>query len=204
MTSSFVFSIVAVVIGILCAIFTEFSIKIIVIALGGAAVIKGLFDLFKLNRLVKNDSIFHRTVVIRGLISIVVGLAAVAFPIAFFDKAENIIKLFLYILGIYFIVNALSGFLVVRKLSDANLSTKSNKSESVICLLIAVLLFFIAAIGARNILRIAGIVVAVFGALGALYSWRNKSDVIVPDSVEDVKEEKSSPETFDGDDGLSD
>lgn len=194
MTSGLFFSIIAVVLGVLCAVFTDFSIKIVVIALGATAVVKGIYDLVKVRKLLNDDAVFRKTVLIRSLISIVVGLLAVGLPMAFFKTAQTIVHILLYILGIYFIFCALGGFLMVRRLNNAEIGSKVYKFETVIYLLIAVLLFMLAAIGIQSILRIAGIVLAVCGVIGGIYSWHSQSQVLKPDAVVDVSEEKDVTE----------
>ena len=52
MTSGLIFSVLSIVLGVLVAVFTDISIKIIVILLGAASVIKGVADFFTVRRLV--------------------------------------------------------------------------------------------------------------------------------------------------------
>lgn len=200
MTTGLFFSGLAVVLGILCAIFTDFSIKIIVILLGAAAFVKGIFDLIKFRSVIKDDIVFHRTVLIRSLVSIVVGIVAVALPMAFFKTAETIVHVLLFVLGIYFLFCAVGGLLIVRRMKNAELPTKVYSSSIIIYLLIAILLFLLATIGMKNILRIVGIGLAVCGAVGCVYSWHNRSQErpqeLKPDAVVDVTEKppvESSP-----------
>ena len=190
MTSGLFFSGIAVVIGVLCAVFTDFSIKIVVIALGAMAVVKGIYDFVKFRSVIKDDSVFQKTLLIRSLISIVIGLLAVALPMAFFKTAENIVHILLFVLGAYFVFCAVAGVLMMRRLNNASITSKPYRSSVLVYVLIAVLLFLLASIGVKNILRIAGIVTAVCGVIGCIYSWRNRSENLVPDSVTDVQPEE--------------
>lgn len=55
--------------------------KIVVILLGLAAIVNGFFNLFYVRRIF-DDTYFRRSVIIRGLLSLVVGLVAVILPLA--------------------------------------------------------------------------------------------------------------------------
>lgn len=192
MVSTLFFSVIALALGILCAIFTDFSIKIVVIALGAAAVVKGIYDLLKFRKLISDDNVFHRTILVRSLVSLFFGIAAVALPMTFFKTAENIVHVMLFLLGAYFVFCAVSGLIVIRRLKNAELSTKPYSSEIIIYILIAVLLFLLAIVGVKNILRILGIIVAVCGAIGIFYGLKNRPEELTPDAVEDVTDEPSS------------
>ncbi len=188
MTTGLFFSALAVVLGILCIIFTDFSIKIIVILLGATAFVKGVFDFIKFRSFIKEDSTFHRAVLIRCLVSIVVGVIAVSLPMAFFKTAETVIHVMLYILGVYFLFCTISGLFIISRMKRAELPTKVYNSSTIIYLLIAILLFLLATIGMKNILRGVGVGLAVCGAVGCVYSWRNRPQELKPDAVVDVTE----------------
>ena len=82
MTVDFLISGLFIFLGLMLSIFTQFSIKIIVIALGAAAIVKGFYDLAKVKKL-SQDVGFNRMVLIRSLVAIVVGLLAFFLPLAF-------------------------------------------------------------------------------------------------------------------------
>ncbi|MBQ2530578.1 MAG: DUF308 domain-containing protein [Treponema sp.] len=185
MSSGLFFSALAVVLGIFCAVLTDFSIKIVVIGLGAIAIVKGVFDFIRLRPMVsKEDTVFHRTVLIRSLVSIVIGLVAVALPMVFFKTAETVVHVMLYVLGIYFLFCAIGGMVIVRRMKNAELQTKPYSSSIAVYLLISILLFLLATIGVKNILRGAGIIVAICGVFGCIYSWRNRPQSLTPDSIE--------------------
>ena len=199
--SSFIFCVLAASFGAFCAIFTNFSIKIVVIALGAVSIVKGVFDLIRFRKVIADDKVFHRTLLIRSLVSILVGLLAVALPMAFFKTAETVVHILLYVLGVYFLFSAIVGVIMIRRLRDAEQPTKTLSSAIVVYLLIAILLFLLAAIGVKTILRVAGIVVAVGGVFGCIYTWRNRTQELKPDAISDASDEKIEVEIKEDSDG---
>ena len=186
MTSGLIFSVLSIVLGVLVAVFTDISIKIIVILLGATSVIKGVADFFTVRRLV-DDSFFRRSVSVKCLLSIILGAVAVILPMNFWHAAESIIHVLLIVIGIYLVASALFELIViVSKLDMAELPTRPYRIEAVVSLLIAILLFVIAFIGMTNIVRIMGIVLALCGLIYGLYAWRKRPIVIEPDSVKDA------------------
>ena len=175
MTSGLIFSVLSIVLGVLVAVFTDISIKIIVILLGAASVIKGVADFFTVRRLV-DDSFFRRSVSVKCLLSIILGAVAVILPMNFWHAAESIIHVLLIVIGIYLVASALFELIVIV----------SKLDMAVVSLLIAILLFVIAFIGMTNIVRIMGIVLALCGLIYGLYAWRKRPIVIEPDSVKDA------------------
>ena len=79
---------------------------------------------------------------------------------------------------------------MIRRLRDAEQPTKTLSTSIVVYLLIAILLFLLAAIGVTTILRVAGIVVAVGAVFGCIYTWRNRVQELKPDAITDVPDEK--------------
>ncbi|MBO5606862.1 MAG: hypothetical protein J5930_03120 [Treponema sp.] len=199
MTSGLFVSLLSMVVGIIVAVFTDFSVKVIVVLLGFAGLVKGFSDLVKV-RVLLEDSTFRRMVIARSLVSIAVGVLAVCLPVAFFNTAEKVVHILLFVLAVCLVISSAVGFFLVTKLDEGGVPSKSYRLESVAMLLIAMLLLVIAIVGVKGIVRIMGIVLAVCSAIVAVYEWRNKPIVVEPESVSDVSseaqahEEKNPPE----------
>ena len=103
--------------GIVLVAAPQTSIKIVIILLGMGAVINGIFNLVRVRSL-SDDSQFKMTAVIRGAVSIVVGLLACIIPMVFFSAAETVIRVMLYIFGVYLVLSAFAEFFLVSDLSD--------------------------------------------------------------------------------------
>ncbi len=181
---NFVSGIIAFVAGLIVAIFPAESIKVVVILLGIAATIKGLYDLIKV-RVLTEDSFFRRTVIIRSLGSIIIGLLAVFLPIAMFNTVQAIFRIMLYILAIYLILAAGAEIYMIMKLDEAEIPSAPFRAEAIGSILIAIFLFILPANVGVIIVRVMGIAVAVCSALYSLYAWRHRITVIEPDSVRD-------------------
>ncbi|MBP5359123.1 MAG: DUF308 domain-containing protein [Treponema sp.] len=190
MTVDFLISGLFIVLGLMLSIFTQFSIKIIVIALGAAAVVKGLYDLAKVKKLSK-DAGFNRMVLIRSLAGILVGLLAFFLPLAFFRTAETVVKVMLYLLAIFLMISGVLQLFLVAKLNQEEVPapTKPMKIEAVSYFLVAIFLFLVASINITGIIRIVGILLVIVGVIYCIYLWHNRTLVINPDSVEDEPED---------------
>ena len=190
MTVDFLISGLFIVLGLMLSIFTQFSIKLIVIALGAAAIVKGLYDLAKVKKLSK-DVGFNRMVLIRSLAGILVGLLAFFLPLAFFKTAETVVKVMLYLLALFLIISGVLQLFMVAKLNQEEVSapTKAMKIEAVSYFLVAIFLFLVASINITGIIRIVGILFVVMGVIYFIYLWHNRTLVINPDSVEDEPED---------------
>ena len=186
MTGDFLISGLFIVLGLMLSIFTQFSIKIIVIALGAAAVVKGLYDLAKVKKLSK-DAGFNRMVLIRSLAGILVGILAVFLPLAFFKTAETVVKVMLYLLAIFLMISGVLQLFLVAKLNQEEVPapTKPMKIEAVSYFLVAIFLFLVASINITGIIRLVGIILVILGVIYTVYLWHNRTLVINPDSVED-------------------
>ena len=196
MTVDFLISGLFIFLGLMLSIFTQFSIKIIVIALGAAAIVKGFYDLAKVKKL-SQDVGFNRMVLIRSLLAIVVGLLAFFLPLAFFKTAETVVKAMLYLLAIFLLISGVLQLFLVAKLNQEEVPapTKPMKIEAVSYFLVAVFLFLVASINITGIIRIVGIVLVVVGVIYFIYLWHNRTLVINPDSVEDAPEDDAEPES---------
>ena len=198
MTIEFLWSGLCIFLGFMLSIFTKFSIKIIVIALGAGAIVKGLYDFFKLRKL-SSDPIFNRLILIRSLASLLVGLLAVFLPLAFFTTAETIIRVLLYLLAVFILASGFMQFFFAAKLEPEDIHIKPMRIEAVSSVFVAIFLFVIATINITGIIRIVGILLVVFGVLYVIYLWRHRALVINPDSVQDAAEddvEEESPLQF--------
>ncbi len=183
--SNFLLGIFAAVIGLLVLVQPDTSIKVVTIILGMTAVIRGINDFVRI-RTLSDDSVFKTTVFVRGAVSLVIGVFAICLPLAFFNTAQTMIRVLLYIQAVYLILSAIAGFFLVAKLGNTQ-STKNFKTDAAFSVVIAIFLFLLPANFGVILVRIIGLVLLVSGACYALYSWRNQELVVTPDSVQDAE-----------------
>lgn len=72
--------ILSVAIGLLMLFAPEASVSVVVILLGVAAIVNGLYNIVSM-RLMLSDPGFRRVVLIRGIVSVIVGLIAISLPL---------------------------------------------------------------------------------------------------------------------------
>lgn len=180
-------SFLAALVGILIVIFPQNSIQFVVIILGIAALVKGLLDILKV-RTVSEDSVFKRTVVLRGILSIVMGLVAITLPIALFNTAQAVVRILLHILALYMLICALGSFVLTVRLNAEGVPSHFYMMECIWSLLIAVILFVLARINLASLIRGAGVIIVIAALVFGVYSFKNPAVIIEPDSVEDDTE----------------
>ena len=177
-------SFLAALVGILIAIFPQGSIQFTVILLGIAALVKGLIDLVKVQSL-SEDSVFRKTVIARGIFSIVMGLVAVILPLALFNTAQAVVCVLLHILALYMLICALGSFILAARLNAEAEFSQPYMMECIYSVIIAIVLFILARINLSSIVRVVGIVIFIAAVAFGIYTFKNPVVVIQPDSVED-------------------
>ena len=185
--TSFGFGALVAVIGLIMLIAPEATIRVVVVLLGATAVINGIYDIMKVRSL-SRDSSYRVTVMVHSLLSIAVGLLAVFLPFSFFEMANAIFHVMLYVLAIYLLVAAVLEFFIAIKLRSAGLPSNAFLWEAVACVIIAVFLFILPHNFAVWIVRILGLLMMLAGSCYAVYAARNRSVVLEPEVIRDATE----------------
>src|SRR5574344_1956175 len=155
--TNFALGILLAVVGLMILVAPTDSIKIVVILLGAGAFCNGLYNLLKV-RLLSEDSDYRRTVLIRGWVSIVVGLLAICLPLV---MAKTVVTVMVYVLAIYLILSAAAELYLVYKLHQIRVPSKSFAGEAVGSIIVAVILFLLPANFGIVIVRILGALLIV-------------------------------------------
>ena len=164
-----------VCIGLLIIIFPAFWVKLVVTMLGLGAVAYGVYSL-RFTKIIYEDAVYERSILIKSILSIVIGVIAVIFPLAFGNTAWTVIT---WILIIYLIVSAVIGFYAASLLKNTEVNRKRYFLENLGLIAIAVILILISpkALGAA-IVRIAGTIVLIAGAGFIILGFaKNKNSV---------------------------
>ncbi len=173
------------IIGLLMIVKPSGCIKAVVIILGIEAVANGVYQLIYERKLFP-DTTFQYSIVIRSMLSIVVGLLAVSLPLAF---AEGILKLITYLLAVYLLIVSILLFYSIGKLRSSNVERKPFVVEALISMAGAVLLFFIHSFisieSGRRIVRGGGIIMVLVGLLFIYLFIKNRPLVQEPVEVVD-------------------
>ncbi|MCH5293028.1 MAG: hypothetical protein J1E07_04785 [Treponema sp.] len=159
--------------GLLIIIFPAFWVKVVVILLGLGMIAYGIYGL-RVTKAVFDDTIFERTILIKSVAGIVVGLLSVIFPLAFSGTVWTII---IWILIISLILSAVLGFYAASLLKDTGIDRKDYFLENLFLLVAAVVLILISPkqLGIA-IVRIIGIAVMVIGGALILVDVTSKKE----------------------------
>lgn len=181
-----------VAVGLLVLLNPETCIKVLIILLGAFSVVKGIYDLAKM-RSVSDDDVYKRVLVVESLVSILIGIAALVAPFALFNTVQEIVRIMLYVLAAYLILEAFACFFLAIKLRGLDVEkgvAKSFVHQGLCSLLIAVILFLLPQNFGIIIVRAMGCIFIIAAVITLLYTWHNRPLVIEADAVEDVKPEE--------------
>ncbi len=182
MNPNIILGILSVVFGLLIIRFPTDAISAIVIFIGICAVINGILTIIRAKKLYVNP-LFVRTVTIRSCFGILIGLFAVILPFAFFTAITTIVRVLLYIQGVFLLVSSISEAILFFKMKPESkwLLVKAGGP-----FLVAIFLFLLPANFGVIIVRIIGALLLAFGVVYIIREWQTS-----PVEVEaEIKEEE--------------
>ncbi len=189
--NKFGLSLLVSVTGLLMLVSPETFIAMVVIILGVAAVVNGVFIMVTTRNLIY-DPEYRLMMTVRGIMSIVVGAAAVLIPLVIAAIAWKVMA---YVIAFYLLVSSVLEIYGITKLHRNGIMIKQSVVETVVSLILAVVLFIIPAKTAGNVIvGICGAILLVAGIISAFMQWRNRPVTVIPDSVEDDKGENAPDE----------
>ena len=192
--NNIILSFFVAIVGLLMMISPETFISMVVIILGVAVIIDGLFIMITTRNLIL-DPQYRLMMTIRGILSIVVGTVAVILPIV---TAAIIWKIMAYVLGGYLLVSAGLEVYGILKLHRNGIMIKQSLIETIVLVILAIALFIIPSKTAGGIIvGICGALLIFAGVFSAFLQWRNRPITVVPDSV--VTENPDDSEKTDSD-----
>ncbi len=179
------------IVGILVMIFPRYSIDVVVILLGIAAIISGIYNLLKFYKVSDNLG-FKKIILIKSITSIVLGVLAVVLPFAFIKVIETIVKVLLYVEAVYLLLSAFAEILIIEKLKENNENLKTLRFEILSSILAAILLFLLAPNFGEIVVRILGAILTAGGIIYVIYYYLHKPIVVEAENVHDVNEDETS------------
>ncbi len=181
--------ILAALLGILIIIFPSFWIKLVVIIIGVAAIVYGIYSL-RFTKSISDDVYYRRSIIIKSIVSIIAGVMAVLFPLAIGGAAWTAM---IWMLIIYLLASAAIGFYAAALIKDAGVERKRYIIENLLLLAIAVVLILISPRALGNaIIRLIGIVVLIAGLgliLFDVFAGKGEVEVIIKDERPAASEE---------------
>ena len=169
------------VIGLLMLIWPTGCIKAVVVLLGIEAVANGVYQLLYTRKLF-SDVTFQYSVLIRGMMSIVVGLLAFFLPLKF---AATMWVVMLYVLAIYLLLGSALLLFSIGKLRDSDVNRSQFVLEALISIVLAIIIIMIPIKVGTALIRFGGILVLLTGATYIFYYLRNRPEVREPIEVVD-------------------
>lgn len=169
------------VIGLLMAIWPAGCIQAVVVLLGIEAIVNGGYQLIYTRKLF-TDTTFQYSVMIRGMISIVIGLLAVFLPLHF---AAAMWTFMLYILAVYLLVSSVLLLFSIGKLRDSSVDRRQFVLEALISIVVAIIIFMVPVKIGTTLVRIGGIIILLASGLFIFYYLKNRPEVQEPIEVMD-------------------
>lgn len=177
---------VTAVLGLLLLITPDAFIKLFVIILGVAAIVDGVFILAVSRNLIV-DPHYNMIVLIRGIMSIVIGAVAVFLPLF---VARIIWNIMAYMLAGYLLVSCMLQIYTITKLHRNGIMIRQSMIEVMSSLIIALVLLVIPSQFAGHIIiRLLGIALLLIGIGFVAVQWKNRVLVIQPENVQTAEEE---------------
>ena len=167
-SNKYIFSLLVTVAGILMIVSPEVFFKMGVIILGIAAAIDGLFVLVTTRHLII-DPHFRLMMTIRGILSLVIGVLAVIFPLFI---ATSFIKIVAWGFGGYLIVSACFQCYGITMLYRNGIMIRQSVIEVIVSLISAAVLFIIPVNTTMLIIfRILGVLLVLSGLSWTFFIW---------------------------------
>lgn len=171
--------ILTIVIGLMLLIAPKECIKVIVIALGIASIINGIYNLISLRNLVA-DPDYTKLITVRGIVSIVIGALALFLPLFI---AGVIWTVMIYILAVYLLASALLELYGTTKMKQAGIDTKPYIGEFIGSILLAIILFLLPAEIGTVLVRILGIIIFLFGIGFLVWEWKTRPVIVYSEVI---------------------
>ena len=168
--NSLLLGLILAVVGLIMAIFPGRCIKAVVIILGIESVANGIYQLIYTRKLFP-DSTFQYSVLIRGMLSVVIGLLAFFLPLRF---AAMLWTVMLYVLAVYLLVGSMLLLYSIGKLRDSGIDRRQFVIEAVVSIILALIMLLIPVDIGTTLVRIAGFVLLLVGSAFITYYIKNK------------------------------
>ena len=142
-TKNIILGAVLAVIGILMVAIPEACIRAVVVLVGAAAVAFSVYNLLVVYKQ-SEDAVFKKTILIKGIVTFVVGLVAVICPFVLVKTVAAIWKIISIVLAVYLILyGGVSVYSSAKLRTGFPLESRRLIFEALICVAIAVLLIII-------------------------------------------------------------
>ncbi|MCR4733614.1 MAG: DUF308 domain-containing protein [Treponema sp.] len=187
---SLILGIIVFVLGLLTTIMPQKIFNATIIITGIALIADGIYSIIKTTKDIANPET-RKPLIIRSILCIIIGSVDVACPVIFKNAIDTVCMILGFVLAVFLIANAAFGFFTAGRIANDDKKKKALTSESLICLLIAIILFILPIKSiTETITRISGIItlllgLAIVGYEVLLYVLHKKDNVQVIDVSDD-------------------
>ncbi|MCM1321017.1 MAG: DUF308 domain-containing protein [Bacteroides sp.] len=144
--------IMGIILGLMMLFAPAAFIQVVVIVIGAASVVSGVLGFLTVRSLI-DDVLFKRTIVVRSVLCILVGMLAVFLPLVLAGTVWTVMS---YILAAELFVSAVLEIYGVIKLKSAGQTVKPYYAEILVSLIFSCILFASPAAVGITIIRFAG------------------------------------------------
>lgn len=176
--SGYFIAVMMAIIGLMMLMAAEPLIQVLVIVLGIAALIEGVFILTSIMPM-SSERAFKIECVVRAAISFVIGLLCIIVPLRMATFAWQVM---IYTFAIYALVSAVLEILIVWRLHSEGFPVKRLVIEIISTFALALLLFMLPSSFGFTLIKIGGVVMILAGVSTGFLVYKNR-DIIV-ESVE--------------------
>lgn len=159
--------ILMILLGLVMLISPARFIEVFWILIGIAVILEGFITLFSVLPEIESPEV-RKTLKIRGILAVAVGLVSVFLPLFVAGAAWAIM---LYILGIEMLISAGLEFLVIRDMKAMDLPVREYVIEAVLLIVLALVLFLFPFQIGTLFVRLVGVLIILGGGVG-LYRWK--------------------------------
>lgn len=159
--------ILMILLGLVMLISPARFIEVFWILIGIAVILEGFITLFSVLPEIESPEV-RKTLKIRGILAVAVGLVSVFLPLFVAGAAWAIM---LYILGIEMLISAGLEFLVIRDMKAMDLPVREYVIEAILLIALALVLFLFPFQIGTLFVRLVGVLIILGGGVG-LYRWK--------------------------------
>lgn len=185
--NKFFLGLMIAVVGLFMVIAPDAFIKFAVIILGIVGILNGVFILYTARNLIIDEN-YATIMLIRGWMSLGVGVLAVALP-GFFAKVFDVMWMIMaYTLAVYLLVSAGLETYTISKLRRNGYAIRQSVIEVIASLIFAIILFTVPSDIGAHIVCFGGVLLIVIGVALSFLQWKNRPLVLDADGIIDDDE----------------
>ncbi len=181
--SGYFIAVMMAIIGLMMLMAAEPLIQVLVIVLGIAALVEGVFILTSIMPM-SSVRAFKIECALRATISIIIGLLCIILPLRMATFAWQVM---VYTFAIYALVSAVLEIMIVWRLSSEGLPVKRLVIEIVATFALSLLLFMLPSSFGFTLIKIGGVVMILAGVVTGFLAYKNRDIILEEVEIKDAE-----------------